>query len=68
MGRSLPSAWHGTLELVAANGDKIFATFTGLGTFINPTTASVVEIATITGGTGRFAGATGTFTINVWLT
>ena len=25
----------GTLELVAANGDKIFATFAGLGTFIN---------------------------------
>ena len=53
----------GTLEFTAANGDRLVATFTGNGEFIPPNTAKLTEVATITGGTGRFAGATGTFTI-----
>ena len=54
---------EGTYEFTAANGDILRAYFVGHAT---PTATagvlSVVEIATITGGTGRFAGATGEFT------
>jgi hypothetical protein len=53
----------GSYEFTAANGDKLTANFTGTAT---PTAAPGVlyieETATITGGTGRFAGATGSFT------
>jgi hypothetical protein len=56
------TAW-GTYEFTAANGDKVFAEFKGIAT---PTDVAgvlyIVEYATITGGTGRFAGATGAFT------
>jgi len=50
----------GTYTFTAPNGDTLTAHFHGeaeLGPII-----SIVEHATITGGTGRFAGATGTFT------
>jgi len=54
----------GSTQLIAANGDSIFTTFVGT---IEPTTtpgiASITEINTITGGTGRFAGAQGSFTV-----
>jgi hypothetical protein len=54
----------GTMELVAANGDKVFASFAGQGSPTeDPAIASVVENVTITGGTGRFDGATGSFTL-----
>jgi hypothetical protein len=55
----------GTITLFAANGDSIFATQTGQGdpTPDDPNIISIVEVSTITGGTGRFAGATGTFMI-----
>lgn len=53
----------GNLEFTAANGDRLLATFVGQGEFIPPNTARLIEVATITGGTGRFAGATGTFTM-----
>ena len=53
----------GNLEFTAANGDRLLATFVGQGEFIPPNTARLTEVATITGGTGRFAGATGTFTM-----
>ena len=53
---------EGTCLFVAANGDKVFATFSGKAT---PTTTpgilTINETAVITGGTGRFAGATGSF-------
>ena len=53
----------GTYEVTAANGDMVFADFTGLATpTAIPGVLYIVEIATITGGTGRFAGATGSFT------
>jgi hypothetical protein len=51
----------GTFTFTAANGDTLTADFTGQaqpGPIV-----SIVEHATITGGTGRFAGATGTFTV-----
>jgi hypothetical protein len=53
------------ITLTAANGDVLTATATAGGT---PTgdgvTVNVVETATITGGTGRFAGATGEYVVN----
>jgi hypothetical protein len=52
----------GTYEFTAANGDTLIAEFTGQATpTAIPGVLSVVETATITGGTGRFAGATGSF-------
>ena len=44
----------GSYEFAAANGDTLFADFTGV--------FHLVENATITGGSGRFADATGSFT------
>src|SRR5262245_27440840 len=53
----------GTYEFTAANGDMVRAEFTGQATpTATPGVLSIVETATITGGTGRFAGATGSFT------
>lgn len=50
--------------LVAANGDNLFAEGSGQGTLTEtPGVVSIVETYTITGGTGRFAGATGNVTV-----
>ncbi len=54
----------GTLTLTARNGDVITASFTGLSSPAAPGVIAIVENATITGGTGRFAGATGSLVIN----
>jgi hypothetical protein len=51
----------GTYEFIAANGDTLTAGFTGQATLTAPGVLSIVETATITGGTGRFADATGSF-------
>lgn len=52
----------GTYQFTAANGDTLTATFTGLATpTATPGVLYIEETATITGGTGRFAGATGGF-------
>ena len=53
----------GTYNFTAANGDTLTADFTGQADPATPGVLSIVEIATITGGTGRFAGATGSFTV-----
>ena len=53
----------GTYEFTAANGDTLTASFTGQAILTSPGVLSVVETATITGGTGRFADATGSFTV-----
>lgn len=55
----------GSVQLTASNGDMIFATNVGQGTPVPdmPGINQIVEINTITGGTGRFAGARGTFTV-----
>jgi len=51
-------------RFTAANGDSLFAEGSGQAT---PTETAgvlkIVETYTITGGTGRFAGASGTFTV-----
>ena len=54
----------GEYLFVAANGDTLTATFTGhsMPLTTDPTVLAIVEDATITGGTGRFADATGSFT------
>jgi hypothetical protein len=51
----------GTYTFTAANGDTVTASFTGAAT--GRPQVSIEEHATVTGGTGRFAGATGTFTV-----
>ena len=53
----------GTFSFTAANGDELSGTFVGQGVFVPPNTARITEVATIENGTGRFAGATGTFTM-----
>jgi hypothetical protein len=53
----------GTFNFTAANGDQLSGTFVGQGVFIPPNTARITEVATIENGTGRFASATGTFTM-----
>ena len=53
----------GAATFTAANGDTLTSTVVGRATPTGATTFSIVEVYTITGGTGRFAGATGTFTL-----
>ena len=54
----------GVARFVAANGDTVETTIAGSG---HPTGTpgefEITEVHTITGGTGRFAGAQGTFTV-----
>ena len=59
----------GSAHFKAANGDTIDATFTSaMPTELTPTPDGVVfsikEVDTITGGTGRFSGAQGSFTVH----
>lgn len=49
----------GTVTISAANGDQVTFKFSG---FLNPYTGEGAGPLEITGGTGRFAGATGTGT------
>jgi len=53
----------GTATFTAANGDTLTASVVGQATRTGPTVLSIVEVYTITGGMGRFAGATGSFTL-----
>jgi hypothetical protein len=54
----------GSYRFTAANGDTLTADFSGQATpTATPGVLHIVETATITGGTGRFAGATGGFTV-----
>jgi hypothetical protein len=58
---------NGTYTFTAASGDTLTAEFSGLATpTVNPTVLSIVEIAAIKGGTGRFAGSTGSFIVTRW--
>jgi hypothetical protein len=54
----------GTATWTAANGDQIFATVAGHGDIIVFPTVVIVETQSITGGTGRFANASGTIRID----
>jgi hypothetical protein len=55
----------GPAHWVAANGDSIDSTFVALPDFSTESLGyiTVTEIHTITGGTGRFTGAQGSFTL-----
>jgi hypothetical protein len=61
----LNGAGIGSAHFIAANGDSVFTESLGQGdpTPEDPDITRVVETHTITGGTGRFAGATGDFTL-----
>ncbi len=49
--------------ITAANGDQLFATDVGTGTVDPADGSAVIDITgTITGGTGRFEGASGSYT------
>lgn len=52
----------GTATIIAADGSRIVASFTGQAQ-VGPI-VTIVEHATVTTGTGRFAGASGSFTIH----
>jgi hypothetical protein len=57
----VPYDTTGTATFVAANGDKLVGTVTGTGTInIDTNQSSGMNVVTITGGTGRFADASGT--------
>jgi hypothetical protein len=52
----------GSYQFVAANGDTLTASFSGQATpTATPGVLYIEETATVTGGTGRFAGASGSF-------
>ena len=56
----------GTFNFTAANGDQLFATTASVeNELIPPNISHVTLSAEIVGGTGRFAGATGAFTIRL---
>ena len=58
-----------TAQFVAANGDSFEAEASGLGEPTEtPGVNKIVETYTITGGTGRFAGASGSFTVERLIT
>jgi hypothetical protein len=60
---AMPPTGKGIYTLTAANGDKLFADVIGKATPIGPGLLYGVEKATITGGTGRFANAAGSFVV-----
>jgi hypothetical protein len=53
-----------TAILVAANGDRVCTAATGTGT-LTPTGSETTLVSTVTGGTGRFARASGTLTSTI---
>lgn len=59
-----PPSATGTFVFIAANGDIVFGTFTGVADSGAPPVIHVTETAIIEGGTGRFADASGSFTIS----
>ena len=53
----------GTFRFTAANGDQLVATFVGSAVDLQPGVIQFTEVFTIVSGTGRFAAATGGFTL-----
>ena len=55
----------GPVRFIAANGDELFMTAVGSSEpTVTPGVFHITEIQIITGGTGRFAGAKGSFTVD----
>ncbi len=64
----ITNAGIGSGQFVAANGDRLFNDFTGQATPTGTPNQVTVEVsAIITGGTGRFAGASGSFIEQLWV-
>jgi len=61
-----PSFAAGEYVFTAANGDLLCAVFEGFSFPIGGGVLYIEEEATIIGGTGRFAGASGSFTCQRW--
>ncbi|HEY6654244.1 MAG TPA: hypothetical protein VI028_08970 [Solirubrobacterales bacterium] len=59
---------EGTFTTVAANGDELTGTFTLNGALPTGQVHTATVVLTITGGTGRFADASGTVTVPLVLT
>ena len=60
----LSGAASGSAHFIAANGDSLFTEVSGQGSPTeNAEVSSIVETYTITDGTGRFAGASGSFVL-----
>jgi hypothetical protein len=62
---TFPVRGVGTYTFTAANGDRLVANHTGSSALLRPGTVLITEHAIVdpTRSTGRFAGATGTFTV-----
>jgi hypothetical protein len=61
----LTLAGSGSATLIAADGSSLFTELSGQATPTeSPSVVTIVEVHTITGGTGRFAGAGGSFTVD----
>ena len=55
----------GTYRITAANGDTITADLAGTAQMVQPPNViEITETATVTGGTGRFAGSTGSIQVH----
>jgi len=54
----------GSAHFIAANGDGLDTTIAGSGHPTAPNVFSITDVHTITGGSGRFAGAQGRFTVD----
>jgi len=52
---------NGTWDFVAANGDVLTSTTESTAEPLGPASVFVTTVGTITGGTGRFAGASGAY-------
>ena len=73
-----PGGGTGSARWIAANGDSIDTTLVGSGVPVSMSTCQVVgaqpedsyvkitQIHTVTGGTGRFAGVQGSFTVTLY--
>jgi hypothetical protein len=59
-------SWSGTWTLTAANGDQLSGTSVGTGSLTDPTHITFVLDYAATSGTGRFAGASASFTITLY--
>jgi hypothetical protein len=58
-------SFHGSTHSIAANGDTLDTEFIGYSLPTgDPDVLASVQLHTITGGTGRFNGATGSYTVN----
>jgi hypothetical protein len=61
---AIPPSAAGFYYFTAANGDTLSASFMGHAKpTATPGVLAIVETATFAGGTGRFAGASGSFTV-----